>query len=77
VDPVIPLPVVRTAVRCSWNQIYRDADRGHLGPITRIGSRLYVRRSLAQEYVREADPQSGPLELERLLQPQDVHEVRP
>lgn len=75
-NPVIPLPVVRTAARRSWNQIYRDAERGYLGPISRIGSRLYVQRSLAQEYVTAAEPLNGPAALERLLQPQEVLEVR-
>ena len=76
-DIVIPLPVVRTAARRSWNQIYRDAERGHLGPISRIGSRLYVRVPWHSEYVRAVDPQSGLATLERLLQPQDVLELRP
>jgi hypothetical protein len=77
VDVVIPLPVVRTAARRSWNQIYRDAERGCLGPVSRIGSRLYVRSSLAREYVKATEPQNGLATLERLLQPTDVLELRP
>jgi len=77
VNSLVPLPVVRTAARRSWNQIYRDAERGQLGPITRIGSRLYVVHTLALEYVQAADPQVGPANLDRLLQPEVVHESRP
>ena len=76
-NSLVPLPVVRTAARRSWNQIYRDAERGQLGPITRIGSRLYVAHALALEYVKAADPDTGLATLDRLLQPQVVYEARP
>lgn len=66
-DPLVPLPLVRAASGRSWNQIYSAADRGLLGPVTRLGSRLYAQHDAALAYLERVRPAEGIATLARLL----------
>jgi hypothetical protein len=68
VNSLIPLPLVRTAVGRSWNQIYRDAERGRLGIVSRIGARLYVAPESALAYA-QLHYEAGGAALAHLLRP--------
>ena len=74
--PLVPLPLVRVAAGRSWSQVYHDADMGRLGPVTRIGSRLYVRHNSALAYLARVRPDDGAAALEQLLRPAAIGRAR-
>ena len=73
---LVPLPLVRAAAGRSWSQVYHDADMGRLGPVTRIGSRLYLDHDSALAYLARVRPDDGPAALEDLLRPATIGRAR-
>ena len=70
---LIPLPLVKDAARYeTWSKLYYDAQYGHLGRVSRLGSRKYVEYASARAYLERVRPGDGPAALDRLLQPEIV-----